>query len=190
MITNPETHLAAIQTIPGPRVVLRRFRDSDAQAIVDYGSDPETLRYLVWPGAFTTDAALDAIQGYFAQNPGSFAITIGDKCIGSVDLWIDVPNEKGVFGYVLHRDYWNRGYMSETLALILQTAFETLELNRVEATHYAGNPASGRVMEKCGLRREGLGRREVKVKGIFHDVMHYALLREDWLAAKNPDTKA
>jgi len=71
--------------------------------------------------------------------------------------------------------------MSEALNLILDFSFSKLELNRVEATHYIGNEGSGRVMQKCGMRYEGTGIQEVKVKGIFYDVVHYAILREEWL---------
>jgi len=54
-------------------------------------------------------------------------------------------------------------------------------LNRVEATHYVGNEGSGRVMQKCGMTYEGTGIKEVKIKGVFQDVVHYAILRKQWI---------
>lgn len=72
--------------------------------------------------------------------------------------------------------------MSEALKLIIDFIFSKLELNRIEATHYVGNEGSGRVMQKCGMRYEGTGLQEVKVKDTFYDVVHYAILREDWIS--------
>jgi len=86
---------------------------------------------------------------------------------------------------VLNREYWNSGYMSEALKLILNLSFSKLELNRVESTNYLGNEGSGRVMEKCGMKYEGKGLREVKIKESFYDVIHYAILREDFIASLN-----
>lgn len=59
------------------------------------------------------------------------------------------------------------------------------ELNRVEATHYIGNECSGKVMKKCGMEFEGIGKQEVKIKGIFHDVAHYAITRELWISNRS-----
>lgn len=66
-----------------------------------------------------------------------------------------------------------------------ELAFAKLKLNRVESTHYAGNETSGRVMQKCGMIYEGTGVKEVKIKGVFHDVVHYAILKDDWIRSKN-----
>ena len=71
--------------------------------------------------------------------------------------------------------------MTEALSAILQLCFDKLELNRVESTHYLGNEGSGKAMKKCGMQLEGIGRRGVIIKGIFHDVTHYGITREQWL---------
>ena len=108
-----------------------------------------------------------------------------NKCIGCIDIRLVPEHEKATFGYCLNRDYWNRGCATEVLALILELAFAKLKLNRVESTHYAGNETSGRVMQKCGMIYEGTGVKEVKIKGVFHDVVHYAILKDDWIRSKN-----
>lgn len=113
---------------------------------------------------------------------GFFAIELLETghCIGCINLKVYPEHEKAVFGYVLNRKYWNQGYMTETLTAILNFGFKELELNRIEATHYSGNPASGKVMEKCGMKKEGYALQEVKIKGVFQDVVHYAVLRTQW----------
>ncbi|MCL2608715.1 MAG: GNAT family N-acetyltransferase [Treponema sp.] len=173
-----------------PRLVLRKFRREDAADFFEYGSDEETLRFLIWEGVKTQDEARAGIVEYFWAAPGRFALELKSegKCIGSLDLRIDAKHEKAGFGYAMNRNYWGKGYMTEALTAVLELSFERLELNRVEATFYVGNEGSGRVMEKCGMEREGIGRQEVKVKGVFRDTVHCGITRERWLRINRPET--
>ncbi|MFQ9889321.1 MAG: GNAT family N-acetyltransferase [Streptococcus sp.] len=68
--------------------------------------------------------------------------------------------------------------MSEVLSRILKHYFEDIRVNRVEAIHYRLNPASGKVMAKCGMKQEGIGIQELKIKGLYHDVVHYAITQK------------
>ena len=70
----------------------------------------------------------------------------------------------------------------EALAAVIAYSFETLHLNRVEAQHELTNPASGAVMAKCGMRREGVLRQRLRNTGHYVDVALYAILRSDYLA--------
>ena len=65
--------------------------------------------------------------------------------------------------------------MTEALSAVLKLCFEKLKLNRVESTHYVGNEGSGKVMAKCGMKLEGVGKQEEKIKGVFRDVVHYGI---------------
>lgn len=58
-------------------------------------------------------------------------------------------------GYALGRPWWNRGIMSEAFSKIIAFFFEEVKVNRIESQHDPNNPASGRVMVKCGLQYEG-----------------------------------
>lgn len=182
MIADPEGALRAVQILQGEKINLRRFCESDAAAVLAYGSDEDTVRYVKWVGVKTPEEAAASIRDFLLNKPGAFAIALpDDRCIGAIDLRLDLPHEKAGFGYILNRAYWNRGYMSEALALLVDFSFSVLELNRIESHHYVENVSSGKVMEKCGMRREGLMRQECKIKGIFRDCVHYGILREDWL---------
>ncbi len=75
---------------------------------------------------------------------------------------------------------WGRGYMSEVVQIAVKYAFEDLGMNRLYAYHMLRNPATGRVLEKNGFRREGLLRQRVRKWGVFEDVALMALLKEDW----------
>lgn len=183
MTGQPLEKLQTINSVPLSRIGLRRFRPADAQAVLAFGSDPQTLKWLVWEGIETLAQAQETIAGYYASRPGIYCIALKDtdECIGCIDLRLDEAHEKASFGYMLSRKHWGKGYMTETLLGLLGIAFDDLQLMRVESTHYEGNEASGRVMQKCGMRFEGKGVKEVKIKGVFHNVLHYAILKEDWL---------
>lgn len=170
------------ENLETPRLRLRRFKHSDSNAIYKYGSDLRVLKYLDWIGVVTREEALLNIDGYYLSRPGIYAISLkeNDLCIGSIDIRIDEANDKASFGYLLDYDYWNLGYMSEVLLKILEHCFEDLELNRVESMHYRLNPASGRVMTKCGMKFEGMGIQEYKIKGIYQDALHYGITRSMW----------
>lgn len=181
MVENYMDVLKNNATIPTERLLLRRFRDSDAEDVLSYAGDELTVKYLTWEGIKTLEQAKDIIHSFYCRE-GVYAIELKENghCIGAINLHVKPEHEKAGFGYVLNRKYWNHGYMTEALLAILEMAFEKLELNRVEATHYVGNEGSGRVMEKCGLMKEGLALAEVKIKGVFRDVVHYAITREQW----------
>ncbi len=182
MVENVDMVLEKTVEIPTPRLRLRRFTPADASAVFEYASDAETVRYLIWEGVKTRDEAALCIENVYMRDNGYFAIALreGNRCVGCFDIRLDTENEKAGFGYVLRRDMWNQGYATEVLRAVVDFCFDVLELNRVAGDHFSENPASGRVMEKSGLRYEGLARAEMKVKGAFIDFAHYAILREDW----------
>lgn len=179
--------LLSTKSLLSDRLIIRKFKNADYLDVFEYGSDEQTVKYLVWEQLKTHDQAKNTISNYYLSRPGLFAIALKDpqKCIGCISILLDVANEKASIGYVLNRACWNRGYMTEALSAILSYCFERLELNRAESTYYVGNEASGRVMEKCGMIREGMGITEVKIKGIFHDVVHYAVTKNQWIAKQN-----
>ena len=184
MVENYNEILYDNEVLSTTRLILRKFKKSDVYDVFEYASDPETLKYLDWGGVQTTDETLKNIVNYYWSRPGIFAIALKEskKCIGGIDLRLMPEHEKSGFGYVLNRKYWNNGYMTEALSAILSLCFEKLELNRVEAVHYAGNEASGKVMMKCGMEFEGVGKQEVKIKGIFQDTVRYGITKERWVS--------
>lgn len=179
MVDDYEKILSENEFLDLNRVILRRFRIDDTSDVLEYGSDKETLKFLVWTGVFTEEEARLSINEYYLAKPGVYAIELKEnkKCIGTIDLRLEPDHEKASFGYVLNRKFWGKGYMTEALGGILKLCFEKLNLNRVESTHYVGNEGSGKVMEKCGMKREGVGIEEVKVKGVFYDVVHYGITK-------------
>lgn len=172
------------QMLQTDRLVLRPFSMDDVMDVFLYASNKDVTKYLTWEAHTDLLQTEKTIKELYINSPGTYAIELRseNKCIGCIDLRLDKKNNKGSFGYVLNQNYWGQGYMSEALMITLNFAFAKLNLNRIQSTHYVGNEASGFVMQKCGMKYEGMGLEEVKVKGIYHDVVHYAILKCDWMA--------
>lgn len=149
-----------------PRLLLRQFAPSDWDAVSTMLSDPLIIRYM----HFVTWTADQRCQWFEwcvtnAQQPDpdalNWAITRKDSggVIGlfhiepSDDNDAAVPGERD-FGYLLNRAAWNQGYMTEALRAVLAYEFGTRGAPRLRATCNVANPASARVMEKVGMRRE------------------------------------
>ncbi|MCL2403104.1 MAG: GNAT family N-acetyltransferase [Coriobacteriia bacterium] len=184
MKSNHSEILHAAAPIETARLMLRRPQDDDTQDILEYGSDERVLEHLIWPGVATLDEAKASLYDYLMPNPGVFMIEVKDeqKCIGSFDLRMMPDHHKASFGFCINSKYWGRGYMTEALGAMLELCFDKLELNRVEASCFKGNEASGRVQEKCGMQLEGFSPQAQLVKGVFKDEYIYGITRQQWLA--------
>lgn len=79
--------------------------------------------------------------------------------------------------------YWGQGIATEAVAALIAQGFDTLDLNRIYATHFARNPASGRVMQKAGMVFEGILRQHLRKADRFEDLVRYGILRSDYRRA-------
>lgn len=101
------------------------------------------------------------------------------EVMGAVGCLFEPAHRRAEMGYWLGRAYWGRGYATIAAKVLIRHVFATTQLERIHATHYIGNEASGRVMEKAGMRREGLLRGYTCKNGVNRDVVMYAVLRSD-----------
>ena len=168
------------------RLRLRPLTMRAEREMYRYASDPEGARHVLWEAhespRQTRTALRSALRQYRNGAPGSFAIERRSdrRMIGTIGfMWINCEHRSGEVGYSLARDCWNQGYATEALSAVLRFGFDTLKLYRIEAMHEVDNPASGRVMEKCGMTCEGTLRGRVFNKGRYSDVRLYAILRGD-----------
>ncbi len=99
--------------------------------------------------------------------------------LGAVALTIEPRHARGGLGYWLGAPYWGQGYTTEAARRITVFGFVDLGLQRIEAHCFPRNRASARVMEKVGLRYEGLLRGYVRKGEVFEDVLMYGLVRTD-----------
>lgn len=101
--------------------------------------------------------------------------------IGSIGLDFHKEHENASLGYWMHPGYWNQGYCTEAAKGMVAFGFNVLKLHRIHAKHLVRNPASGRVMQKIGMRHEGVERESTKIRGVFESMVNYAVLRSDFM---------
>lgn len=173
------------------RLILRKLTMKDAADIFDYGQDPQVARHVLWDAYRNLGEAKGYVRymmrKYRYYEPSSWGIY--DKATGHIVgtigyMWYQRENSAVEVGYSLARRCWNRGYMTEALQCVLKYTFETLGIHRVEAQHETDNPASGRVMEKCGMRQEGVLRGRLYNKGKYVDVALYSILKNEYAALR------
>jgi ribosomal-protein-alanine N-acetyltransferase len=116
----------------------------------------------------------------------TFAI-VGKKTgalIGAISLMIKRAHRRAELGYWIALDCWNQGYATEACRRILEFGFESLALHRIEARHFLRNPASGRVMEKLGMQKEGVERDWAIKWDRYETLAVYSVLEPEWRAAR------
>jgi len=121
-----------------------------------------------------------AHKGIDNQTQYIFAIRLAknEKLIGGIDLGIDRRFNKAELGYWLDEKYWNQGFATEAVKTVIRFGFEKLKLKRIFATHFDFNPASGKVMEKAGMKREGILKCHTLKNGEYQDHILYAIINE------------
>jgi len=82
-------------------------------------------------------------------------------------------------GYWIAIPYWNNGYVTEAAKAIIEFGFKELNFNKIFATYFPHNPASGKVMEKIGMKKEALLKQHLKKDGRYYDIPLYAIFRTD-----------
>lgn len=168
-----------------PRLLLRPFSLDDAPVVQRLAGVPEvalTTQNIPYP--YEDGVAEEWISTHAPRwEAGRFltlAITTeAEGLVGAVSLHFNHPNRRGELGYWVGLPFWNRGYATEASGALVQFGFEQMELNRIHARHMVRNPASGRVMEKLGMRLEGILREYLQSRGRFEDIAMYSILASD-----------
>ncbi len=107
------------------------------------------------------------------------------RLVGVTSLMINREHRRAELGYWIALDRWNQGYATESNQRLVDFGFEVLGLHRIEARHFLRNPASGRVMQKLGMRPEGV-ERDWAVKGDgYESLAVYSILETEWRANRN-----
>ncbi|MFZ5828823.1 MAG: GNAT family N-acetyltransferase [Planctomycetota bacterium] len=116
----------------------------------------------------------------------TFAITFrkGGELLGAIGLTVCKTHARAELGYWIGKPYWGQGYCTEAAAALVDFGFTHLTLNRVFAHHFVRNPASGRVLQKIGMRHEGCLKNHVLKWNVFEDIEVYGIVRGQWQAAR------
>lgn len=184
---SPQAFFARLPVLETPRLTLRRLTMRDAQDIYRYAQDPEVARHVLWEAHQSIWESRAYIRfllyQYRSGLPGSWGIVLKEtgRVIGTIGYMNhSADNAAAEVGYSLAQEHWGKGLMTEALTAVIDETFRVLKLHRIEAMHFTDNPASGKVMAKCGMTHEGHLRERVCCKGIFRDVEMWGILRKDW----------
>jgi RimJ/RimL family protein N-acetyltransferase len=166
-------------------ILVRQWEEADVESLSAQANDRA-----VWLGlrdAFPHPYSLDDARRYIAtarqrSRQSSFAIEAAGRLAGGIGYTEhpDVERIGAEVGYWLGREFWGRGIATAALRLVTEHAFRVNpELRRLWAVPYSSNPASARVLEKAGYRREGTLRQSAIKDGRVLDQWMYAILRDE-----------
>ena len=173
-------------------LTLRPSNASDAEGMFAILSDPESMKYWCKQPIEDLDTAVSVLDKDLDSdaegNSLCWSITLKghDKMIGKCILFqFNHPSRRAEIGYILNRDYWRRGLMYQALEAVIDFAFDTLNLHRIEADVDTENAGSLGILQKMGFKREGLFKDRWFVYDEWQDSVMLGLLKHEWLAARN-----
>lgn len=183
-LTTPTLHTA--------RLLLRPFTEADADALYALMSDASVLRYWdapPWSERSRADRFIANCKKMAEEGTG-VRPAIERAADGVLIGWCHFSNwdpdfRSATIGYCLAEAAWGQGFATEAAGALLQWAFDTLDLNRVESGADTRNRASERVLEKLGFVHEGTRRESCIVNGEVSDDSVYGLLRREWMARQS-----
>ncbi|MEV6348920.1 GNAT family protein [Actinoplanes sp. NPDC051851] len=171
------------------RLVLRRFRASDASVLSEYRSDPDVARYQSWEAPYPVEKAVVAVRNFAASSPDKagwfqYAVEHAEErvLIGDVAVRLHENLQQAEIGFTLAAAYQKKGFASEAVGAVLDRLFRLQGLHKVTGECDARNVRSAGLMERLGFQREGLLRQQTFIKGEWTDDLLYGLLAEEWTA--------
>lgn len=175
------------------RISLRRWQESDAESLYKYASDPDVGPRAGWPPHQSVDESREIIRTIFT-NDTTWAIVLRHtgEAIGCMGYYTHQSSNIGIgpndceVGYWVARPYWNQGICTEALRLMIDYCVNQMHFDNIWADHFLANPASGRVMEKCGFRDTGRLNRCSHLVGGDQDMVRVMLWDKQGLALKIP----
>jgi ribosomal-protein-alanine N-acetyltransferase len=176
------------------RLILRPYRREDAAELQRLIGERDVVARLTdVPFPYEDGMAEEWIGGrqesFEKGNSVDLAITHREEgyLIGGTSLMnINQPSQRAEIAYWLGKPYWRKGYGTEAARAIVKYGFETLGLHRINGRHFGSNPASGRVLQKIGMKHEGCQRQAYKKWGKFEDFELYGIIRSDYEESLNP----
>lgn len=144
------------------RILLRRWTVDDAEVLYRLASDPDVGPRAGWEPHASVEDSREVIVKVF-DNPTTWAIVLKatDEPVGAIgygpscDCGLPALPDEPTIGYWVARPYWNRGICTEALSLMLGHIRRNTSICSLVSGHFTDNPASGKVMEKCGFTATG-----------------------------------
>lgn len=173
------------------RLLLRKLQVADVSSLVKYANNKAVSgNVLNIPHPYTEDDAICWLnfvrEGFKTGERFVFAIVLkeSDEFIGAVGLHRNGKHNGAEMGYWLGESFWNKGYATEAARAVLKFGFEELNLHKIYATHFTDNIASGKVMLRNGMIKEGEWKEHYKIGDAYKSVIQYRLLKSEYEEAK------
>lgn len=162
---------------------------ADVPAIFEYASNPNVSKYVPW-SVHRTIADSEAfvknhiLTNYEKEIPEPWGVTLkggGDKVMGTVGCrWISQAWKSMDLGYILAEELWGKGITTEAARVAIDWIYAHYDVNRIQARCQVPNVGSYCIMEKLGMKREGILRASEYLDGQFVDMYCYSILRSEW----------
>lgn len=164
------------------RLILSELKEGDIPIVTGYLQDKifsDLTSNIPYPytemhAAFWLKMSAEA----FENNTGfTFAIrNKEEQIVGAIGLH-DRGDDKAELGYWMGKPFWNKGYVTEAAGALIDFGFKELDINKIYATYFLHNPASGRIMEKTGMEQEALLKQHLKKGDEYFDIMMYSVFK-------------
>ena len=180
MLDLPEQFL----TLQTPRLILRKLAITDADDIFAYASDPQVTTYTAWATHRSINETYEYLNNFvFQMYRSGKGMNLGivmkknGKLIGTCSLHTTSVHRRAELGYVLSRNYWGKGLMTEAAKSAIAFGFHVMHLQRIQAICDVNNVSSARVLEKAEMQFEGILHNYLFYKERSWDVKMYAITR-------------
>jgi len=167
------------------RLVLRPWREEDAEVLYEYARDPDVGPAAGWKPHVDVEDSRNIIRTVLSKE-GTLAVTIkalGDKCVGSVGFFpTDAEGGEGEpeIGYWIGKPFWGQGYIPEAVRELQRYIFEEMGAPRCWCAHFEENGKSRRVIEKCGFTYQYTGESGPWPSGGIRPTLFYRITKEEW----------
>ena len=177
-----------LPTLETARLRLRKITMADAENYFRHSFGSEAVaRYMLWEPHRDISESVASIRKVLGRYEAgrcyrwAIASKETDSLMGIIEL-LRFEEETGScsFAYMLGQDFWGRGFGTEALDAAFGFAFTKMEVNSITADHFACNPASGRVMEKAGMKKTSLLPGKYEKNGKKYDAVEYTITAEEW----------
>lgn len=179
-----------VTRIETPRLLLRPVSAADLRDLLEVSGDPEVTRFLpyeTWQSLQDAEVWLERMEAMAAAGTGQVFVLVrrsDTKVLGNLLLFkYDEGSQRVELGYVLGREHWGKGLMTEAITAACACAFDELGIRRIEAEVNPANVASCVLLTRVGFTFEGRLRKRWVAKGVDYDTNIYGWLAEDRLAA-------
>lgn len=171
------------------RLILRKFNDNDyIKMNENWATDENVTKYVSFEPHKDYEETMRIVSAWIKEyDNGSYNWVVelkdNNEIIGNISvIELSKKHNNCELGYVFGSKFWGKGYATESLKAVLYYLINECNFHLVEAKHHASNPASGRVMEKAGMKKDGVlrQRRKNKIVDGYDDIVVYSIMKEDF----------